>query len=88
MLNSVVPVALAASLRKTRWLSLSFLFVVISLANGFFVTSPALATHFRFGNVTWTARPDISPTTVDFTVKAAFRRCGYAGTASDGCPTG
>lgn len=50
------------------------------------VPSPAQASHFRFGNLSWRARADLSPSTVEFTLTAAFRRCGYSGTAPDGCP--
>src|SRR5690554_1607610 len=34
----------------------------------------AHATHARFGHFSWEARPEISPTTVDFRLEVAFRR--------------
>lgn len=37
------------------------------------LASAANASHFRFGHFTWEARPDISPTTVDFRMTVAFR---------------
>jgi hypothetical protein len=46
----------------------------------------AQASHFRFGHLTWQPRPDISPTTVDFTFMGAWRRSAYSGTAPDGRP--
>ncbi|HXI02162.1 MAG TPA: thrombospondin type 3 repeat-containing protein [Candidatus Saccharimonadales bacterium] len=49
-------------------------------------TTPTFATHFRFGTITWKPRNDISPTTVEFVLTAAFRRCGYRGSDPDGCP--
>jgi hypothetical protein len=55
--------------------------IVLSAAS-----SAAYATHFRFGTINWKPRPDISPTTAEFTVTAAFRRCGYRGSHADGCP--
>lgn len=48
--------------------------------------SLAEASHFRYGHLTWRARPDISPSTVEFALTNAFRRCGYSGSGSDGCP--
>jgi len=35
------------------------------------------ASHFRFGHFTWEARPDISPTTVDFRMTVAFRSSAF-----------
>jgi hypothetical protein len=49
-------------------------------------SSAAHASHFRFGSINWEPRTDISPTTVQFTVAGAFRRCGYVGSHADGCP--
>ena len=46
----------------------------------------AQASHFRFGHLTWEPRPDISPTTVDFSLTVAARRSFYSGSASDGRP--
>ena len=47
-------------------------------------TAPAIASHFRFGHVTWIARPDISPTSVEFTVRHAWRRSACGGTGPGG----
>ncbi|QIT53957.1 hypothetical protein HC341_01230 [Aquisalimonas sp. 2447] len=44
----------------------------------------AQASHFRFGHLTWEPRPEISPTTVDFSLTVAARRGFYSGSASDG----
>ncbi len=60
-------------------------FVALGLLVG--LAAPAAATHFRFGTLTWRARPDISPTTVEFDLTASFRRSGYTGSAADGRPT-
>ena len=49
-------------------------------------TSMAHASHFRYGLLTWESLPTTSPTTVKFHLTNAFRRCGYSGTGSDGCP--
>src|SRR3972149_1429695 len=46
----------------------------------------AMATHFRYGHLTWEKRTDISPNTVAINLTAAFRRDGYSGSASDGHP--
>src|SRR3989344_4724527 len=65
---------------RNSWLCVSHALLSFSL----FIPQ-AEATHFRFGSLTWKARPDISPTTVEFNLVNAFRRCGYAGTGPDGC---
>lgn len=70
-----------------RWFVFAVAGISSLLLGALIEPEAAFATHFRFGNVSWVARPDVSPTTVDFTISAAFRRCGYAGSASDGCPT-
>ena len=46
----------------------------------------AMATHFRYGHLTWEKRTDISENTVAISLTAAFRRDGYSGSASDGHP--
>ena len=45
-----------------------------------------MATHFRYGHITWEKRTDISQNTVAISLTAAFRRDGYSGSASDGHP--
>ena len=45
-----------------------------------------MATHFRYGTLTWEKRSDIGANTVAISLTAAFRRNGYSGTASDGYP--
>lgn len=42
------------------------------------LASPAEASHFRFGHITWKARPDVSPTSVEFTVLHAWRRSAFS----------
>ena len=44
------------------------------------------ATHFRFGHLTWIARPDLGPNVAEFTLINAFRRDGYDGSGDDGHP--
>ena len=48
--------------------------------------APASASHFRFGQLSWTARPDVAPNAVGFTLVNAFRRDAYSGTGPDGFP--
>src|SRR3989344_6806528 len=67
--------------RIKSWLCVSLTFLSCSL-----FALQAEATHFRYGTLTWKARPDISSTTVEFSLVNAFRRCGYTGSGSDGCP--
>jgi len=47
----------------------------------------AEATHFRFGLITWVARPDLGPNTVEFTVTQSWRRsaCGPVVVGSPAC---
>lgn len=47
--------------------------------------TPAFATHFRGGQITW-SRSASTPSLIHFELTASFRRDGYAGTASDGYP--
>ena len=44
---------------------------------GLLLTLSVEASHFRFGHFTWEARPDISPTTVDFRMMVAFRSSAF-----------
>jgi hypothetical protein len=60
--------------------------LLIAVTFSFFYITTAQATHFRFGHLTWTPQPDISPTTVKFNLTASFRRNGYPGSGSDGLP--
>jgi len=48
------------------------------------LTSPAAATHFRYGHITWVPRTDIGPRTVDFTVQNVWRRDAYT-SGNDRC---
>ncbi len=59
---------------------------VILSALTFLLASSVFASHFRYGHLTWKPRPDISPTTVEFTLTNAFRRSGYGGSGGDGMP--
>lgn len=61
-----------------------FIFFALLSALLWFAIPEAEASHFRYGHLTWEARPDISPTTVEFEFLMAFRRNGYRGSASDG----
>ncbi len=69
-------------MRKPNLLPAAVLALFVLLA----ASPAAYASHFRFGTIHWAPRGDISPTTVEFTVTAAFRRCGYSGSHPDGCP--
>lgn len=66
--------------RATKCLVVASLVVV-----GLWITAtPAEASHFRFGHITWKARPDLGPTAAEFKVKTAWRRSFTSGTAPDG----
>lgn len=54
-----------------RFCTLFFLAAVVLAA------APAMASHGRFGHLTWNPRPDISPTTIELTAKVAFRRSAF-----------
>lgn len=49
-------------------------------------TTNAFATHFRYGHIAWTARPDLGTYTAEITVYNSFRRDGYPGSGADGHP--
>jgi hypothetical protein len=42
--------------------------------------SPGFATHFRYGHITWTPRPDLAPNAVDFVLQNVWRRTAYSTT--------
>lgn len=44
---------------------------------------PGGHSHGRYFHITWV---ETGTNSVDFTVNSGFRRCGYSGTAPDGCP--
>ncbi|MBU6281143.1 hypothetical protein KGQ64_02795 [bacterium] len=46
--------------------------------------SPARATHFRFGSLSWKPRVDLATRAVEFQLVGAFRRDGFQGTGADG----
>ncbi len=46
----------------------------------------AFATHFRYGHISWKARPDLNVYAAEITLFASFRRDGYTGSGSDGRP--
>lgn len=59
--------------------------VLLSLCAGLLLAAtPAEASHFRFGHITWKPRPDIGPNTAEFKVKTAWRRSFTSGSAPDG----
>ena len=66
--------------------SLPRLAALAALLVGGALAEPALATHFRYGHLTWRPRQDISPRTIEFTLVTSFRRDGYVGSAPDGHP--
>jgi hypothetical protein len=52
--------------------------VLLSVMALSLIAAPASATHFRYGHITWTPRPDIHPNAVDFTVQNVWRRDAYS----------
>ncbi len=52
--------------------------VLLSVIAFLLIAAPASATHFRYGHITWTPRPDIDPNAVDFTVQNVWRRDAYS----------
>lgn len=75
-------------MQRTFWLRL----VVAAAATAALLVGPGAATapagtgshsHGRYFHITWT---ETGANAVDFTVTSAFRRCGYGGSAPDGCP--
>ncbi len=78
----------SAVLNKTNgYSSLFFLFCVMVFSLIFQTFQPfAMATHFRYGTLTWEKRTDLGANTVAISLTAAFRRNGYSGSASDGYP--
>ena len=64
---------------RPLWLVLMALLVVG-------VAPSARATHFRYGNLTWKARPDVATNAAEMTLLCAFRRDGYSGSGTDGHP--
>jgi hypothetical protein len=60
--------------------------VAVALVAVLALAAPGSASHFRFGSLSWEPRDDLVANNVDFTLTGGFRRCGYSGTAADGCP--
>lgn len=60
--------------------------VVLSGMLSMLSVSEALATHFRYGHLSWEARQDLGTNTVEFTLFDSFRRNGYSGLGADGRP--
>jgi hypothetical protein len=58
--------------------------IALALSTLLLGATPAQASHFRFGHITWIPRPDIGPNSVEFTVLQAWRRSSCGGTAGDG----
>jgi hypothetical protein len=68
---------------KTMARLLTAICLGLALMIGSLITpSDAKATHFRFGHITWRARPDISPTSAEITVLHAWRCTFFFGS----CP--
>jgi hypothetical protein len=59
---------------------------VLLLALVVLIARDASATHFRFGHITWTPRPDLGDNGVEFQATTAWRRSFFTGTAGDGLP--
>lgn len=53
-------------------------FLALLVILGTSLAAPAGASHFRFGHITWKARPDIGPTAVELTVLHAWRRSAFS----------
>ena len=53
-----------------------------------FCLSPTdvFATHFRYGHLSWKARPDLGTHVAEFSLFNSFRRDGYSGSGPDGRP--
>lgn len=71
---------LGRALRASIW-SIGLVLLTVELA----WASP---THFRFGIISWKPRPDISPTTVEFTITNAWRRNASLGPGPFSGPDG
>ena len=50
------------------------------------VATDSSASHFRFGHITWTPRPDLGDNAVEFQATTAWRRSFFTGSAGDGLP--
>ena len=61
----------------------SGILIIALLFAGSLFSTPAEASHFRYGTLSYTAD---GSGTVNFTLVAAFRRSGYSGSGSDGNP--
>lgn len=49
-------------------------------------TTDVFATHFRYGHLSWKARPDLGTRVAEFSLFNSFRRDGYSGSGPDGRP--
>jgi len=57
------------NMKNSRWTASALLLGLVMVA----WAGVAQASHFRFGIISWVPRTDISPTTVEFTVRQAWR---------------
>lgn len=75
-------------MRRISWRRLAVAAGVLGALFGGQGTPPAAAdsgghSHGRYFHITWV---ETGTNSVDFTVNSGFRRCGYSGSAPDGCP--
>ena len=69
------------TLRKKSTLIVPLLLAVFCLS-----ATDVLATHFRYGHLSWRVRRDLGSNVAEFTLFNAFRRDGYSGRGADGHP--
>ena len=69
---------------KVRPLAGLAMLLTILLLGG--IMPKAHASHFRYGSLSWKARPDIGANTAELSLSDAFRRDGYSGSGADGYP--
>jgi len=69
------------TLRKKSTLIAPLLLAVFCLS-----ATDVLATHFRYGHLSWRVRRDLGSNVAEFTLFNAFRRDGYPGRGADGHP--
>jgi len=51
-----------------------------------FCPTSVYASHFRYGHLSWKARPDLGTHVAEFSLFNSFRRDGYSGSGPDGRP--
>ena len=76
-----MEISKAANYLKKRKVQTIISLLLLSL---FFQISIAIASHFRYGHISWKPRPDISPTAVEFAITVAYRRTAFSGSGGDG----